>query len=238
VSARHRRVRDAGAAVDGAGVWSRPGCRPGGDRLGADRIAWNGWPAAVIARTRHRVAQGQGPAAHIARALFRIRADGSGWCALWVFSSISCAASGQVCTNGVVLGHFGAGAAPRTADRGHAGDRIGFRAPLRLPSSCTLCVALPPSRCRGGTRRVGFHCRRFVPSWVITLGRTRELVAGDQRAQPMAWASARPPSRSQRHRGLRLRFIFSRAETVSRTLFARAGGAAGCTAIDIAAANP
>jgi predicted MFS family arabinose efflux permease len=86
---------------------------------------------------------------------------------------------------------FGIGALLGPLSAGHLGDRIGFRAALRLAFVVeALAVALPLASVAAPALALSsFVVGAFVPGIVaIVLGRTRELVPGDPDGQRAAWS--------------------------------------------------
>ncbi len=206
-------------------------------------IAWNGWPAAVIAPDPAPSSSGTRPGGPQLRALyFEYALNAVGLVPHMVFLVDFIARHlGQGLHEAAwfwVI--FGAGALLGPLIGGHAGDRIGFRAALRLAFIVqALCVALPLVTVSAvGLAVSSFIVGAFVPGVVaITLGLTRELVAGDQRAQAMAWGFCTTAfALGQAIAGYGFAFIFSRAENGYSVLFLLAAAALlVALAIDIAA---
>jgi predicted MFS family arabinose efflux permease len=200
--------------------------------LALTAIAWNGWPAAVIEPEQVPSSSGAASADPQLRALYLEYAlNAVGLVPHMVFLVDYIARD---------LGHglheaagywviFGAGALLGPLIGGHAGDRIGFRAALRLAFVVqALCVALLlVSASPVGLAVSSFVVGAFVPGVVaITMGRTRELTAGDQRAQAMAWGFCTTAfALGQAVAGYGFSFIFSAAEAPYPVLFLLAAAA-------------
>ena len=121
---------------------------------------------------------------------------------------------------------FGAGAVIGPLLGGHAGDRIGFRAALRLAYIVqAICVALPlVSVSEVSLALSSFVIGGFVPGIVaITIGRTRELIPADPAAQAAAWGYCTTAfAIGQALAGYLFSYIFSQSQNGYPALFALA----------------
>jgi predicted MFS family arabinose efflux permease len=119
---------------------------------------------------------------------------------------------------------FGTGALVGPLAAGHLGDRIGFRAALRLAFVIqALCVGLPLVTVSAiGLAVSSFVVGAFVPGIVaITIGRTRELIPDDPGRQAAAWGFCTTAfALGQAIAGYGFAFIFARAADGYPLLFA------------------
>jgi predicted MFS family arabinose efflux permease len=121
---------------------------------------------------------------------------------------------------------FGAGALVGPLIGGHAGDRIGFRAALRLAYVVqAVCVGLPLLSASAAPLAVSsFVVGAFVPGIVaITIGRTRELIPDDPAGQAAAWGFCTTAfAIGQAVAGYGFSYIFAQSENGYPALFALA----------------
>jgi predicted MFS family arabinose efflux permease len=112
---------------------------------------------------------------------------------------------------------------------GYAGDRIGFRAALRIAFLIqAACVALPLLSIATPVLALSsFVVGAFVPGIVaITIGRTRELIPGDPAAQASAWGFCTTAfAIGQAVAGYAFSYIFARSENGYPALFGLAAAA-------------
>lgn len=122
---------------------------------------------------------------------------------------------------------FGVGAAIGPMVAGHAGDRVGFRAALRVAFLIqAIAVAMPLLTASDAALLLSsFVVGAFVPGIVaITLGRMRELIPDDPSRQAAVWGYCTTAfAIGQAVAGYGFSFIFATMEHTYSVLFALAG---------------
>jgi predicted MFS family arabinose efflux permease len=203
----------------------------GGVALILTALAWMGWPAKDIATTSMKDLE-KAPGSLALRALYleyALNAVGLVPHMVFLVDFIARDLGHGLHAAAIYWVIFGAGALVGPLAGGHLGDRIGFRAALRLAFVIqAVCVGLPLVTVSGvGLAVSSFVVGAFVPGCVaITIGRTRELVPGDPAGQAAAWGFCTTAfAFGQAIAGYVFSFIFARAENGYPILFACAAAA-------------
>jgi predicted MFS family arabinose efflux permease len=199
----------------------------GGLALVLTVIAWNGWPADGDAPLTQSASPRTPPATPALRALYleyALNAVGLVPHMVFLVDFIARDLGQGLHEAARYWVIFGAGALIGPLVAGHLGDRIGFRAALRLAFVMqALCVALPLVTVAAiGLVVSSFVVGAFVPGIVaITIGRTRELIPDDPPRQAAAWGFCTTAfALGQAVAGYGFAFIFARAENAYTILFA------------------
>jgi predicted MFS family arabinose efflux permease len=211
--------------------------------LALTALAWNGWPEAAprlrpVAATR--AASGSPPALRALYFEYALNAVGLVPHMVFLVDFVARGLGRGLHAGAVDWVIFGAGALIGPLIGGYAGDRIGFRAALRLAYVVqAACVVLPLFAVSGLALAVSsFVIGAFVPGIVaITIGRTRELIPDDPAAQAAAWGFCTTAfAIGQAVAGYVFSYIFSQSQNGYPALFALAALALlAALAIDLAA---
>jgi len=204
----------------------------GGLALILTALAWNGWPADNAALKNPQRGRPSAPAPPALRALYleyALNAVGLVPHMVFLVDFIARHLGQGLHAAATYWVIFGIGALVGPIAGGYLGDRIGFRAALRLGFVVqALCVALPlVTSAATGLAVSSFVVGAFVPGIVaITIGRTRELVPGDPAGQAAVWGFCTTAfALGQAIAGYAFSFIFAHAADAYAVLFACAAAA-------------
>ena len=204
----------------------------GGIALLLTALAWNGWPISISAPEAQPATPGTAPALPALRALYleyALNAVGLVPHMVFLVDFIARDLGQGLHEAARYWVIFGVGALLGPLAGGHLGDRIGFRAALRLAFVAqALCVALPLVTVSSiGLAVSSFIVGAFVPGIVaITIGRTRELIPSDPAGQATAWGFCTTAfALGQAIAGYGFSFIFASTENAYPVLFFLAAAA-------------
>ena len=195
-------------------------------------ISWRGWPAASASRPPSAPIRRASASTAALRALyFEYVLNAVGLVPHMVFLVDYVA---RDLGRGIQAGSFcwivfGVGAVMGPIIAGHAGDRVGFRAALRLAFLIQAAAVAVPLLTTSGTGLLlsSFIIGAFVPGIVaITLGRTRELIPDDPSQQAAVWGYCTTAfAIGQAAAGYAFSYVFSQVENPYSILFAAASAA-------------
>ena len=204
----------------------------GGIALLLTALAWNGWPISISAPEAQPATPGTAPALPALRALYleyALNAVGLVPHMVFLVDFIARDLGQGLHEAARYWVIFGVGALLGPLAGGHLGDRIGFRAALRLAFVAqALCVALPLVTVSSlGLAVSSFIIGAFVPGIVaITIGRTRELIPSDPAGQATAWGFCTTAfALGQAIAGYGFSFIFAHRDNAYPILFLLAAAA-------------
>src|SRR3954469_6026330 len=199
--------------------------------LALTALAWNSWPVAPSGplRPQARSARAAPPVLRALYLEYALNAVGLVPHMLFLVDFVARGLDRGVNAGAVYWIIFGAGALVGPLISGYAGDRIGFRAALRVAFLIqAACVALPLlSIATPALALSSFVVGAFVPGIVaITIGRTRELIPGDPAAQASAWGFCTTAfAIGHAVAGYAFSYIFAHSENGYPALFALAAAA-------------
>jgi predicted MFS family arabinose efflux permease len=200
--------------------------------LALTAVAWNGWPAVAMgtqpAATR-RLEHGPRWALRALYVEYALNAVGLVPHMVFLVDFIARGIGQGLHAGGWYWVVFGAGALVGPLIGGYAGDRIGFRATLRLSFAAQIAAVLLPLFSVGGLSLTlsSLVVGAFVPGVVaVTLGRVRELLPGEPASQAAAWSWCTIAfAIGQAIAGYGFSYIFTRFDHAYPVLFALAAAA-------------
>ena len=199
--------------------------------LALTALAWNGWPEALPTKLRSLVRSqpasgGPSPALRALYLEYALNAVGLVPHMVFLVDFVARGLGRGLHAGAVNWVIFGAGALVGPLIGGHAGDRIGFRAALRLAYlTQAIFVALPLLTVSAPALAASsFIVGAFVPGIVaITIGRMRELIPTDPAAQAAAWGYCTMAfAVGQAIAGYLFSYIFAQSDNGYPVLFALA----------------